>query len=253
MSTWNELKKPINFISISLAILSIIVSVFLYIASLKSMEPVYQVDEHAGKIFDSSLTSPSIKVLDSEGKIINEDIYLSTVTIWNAGELPIEPKDVRKPFQIQLSNIKAILDFSIIKEVDKEISRFSLNKLNSNTIGISWQHLDPQQGIRVQIIYIGYREAVIDIKGKVITTDIKQINLTRPNPIIDSLVSIILFPLFCFSISFFFGYLDTNNSLSNKNKSVRILRLLLVLTSCVLLSYFVKSILTTLSVPSSPI
>ena len=138
------------------------------------MEPVYQVDEHVGKIFDSSLTSPSIKVLDSEGKIINEDIYLSTVTIWNAGELPIEPKDVRKPFQIKLSNIKAILDFSIVKEVDQEISRFSLNKLNSNTIGISWQHFDPQQGIRVQIIYIANKKAHIDIEGKIITKTISN-------------------------------------------------------------------------------
>jgi len=57
MTVWNDLKRPVNIVSLSIGLLSIIVSLFIYFASLKSREPVFLIDEQRGKIFDSKISA----------------------------------------------------------------------------------------------------------------------------------------------------------------------------------------------------
>ena len=179
MSIWDDLKRPVNVISLSIGLISIIVSLFLYFASLKSREPVFLVDEQRGKIFDSSITSPAIKVLDKNSHLINEDIYLVTVAFWNSGKLPIEPEHIRQPIRLKISPVKRLLDYTILKQVEPEISKIKLKKVSQSELELIWEHLDPGYGARLQIIYVGEKDAQISFEGKIIDAEVTNVQPLR--------------------------------------------------------------------------
>jgi hypothetical protein len=172
MSIIKDLKRPINTLSLAIGLLSIIVSLLLYFASLKSPKPVFLIDDQRGKIFDSKIASPAIKVLDKESSLIEQDVYIVTLAFWNSGEQPIEPESIRKNIQLKISPIERLLDFSILKQVDPEISKIKLKAISPSEIEISWAHLDPGYGARLQLIYIGDEDAQINFSGKIIGAEI---------------------------------------------------------------------------------
>ena len=201
MSVWDDLKRPINIISLSVGFLSIIVSLFLYFSSLKSREPVFLIDEQRGKIFDSAITSPAIKVLDKDDHLIKEDVYLVTAAFWNAGELPIEPEHIRQPIKLKISPVKRLLDFAILKQVEPEISKIKLNRISESEVQLSWEHLDPGYGARLQLIYVGDKDSEISFAGKIINAEIKNVQpLGKKYKFIKVLLSI--FPGFLFALIF---------------------------------------------------
>ncbi|HEY0349529.1 MAG TPA: hypothetical protein VGC60_15385, partial [Pyrinomonadaceae bacterium] len=54
------------------------------------------------KIFDSESSTPKLRVLDDNDNLITDNIYLSEVLLWNSGDTPIEPADVREPISVRL-------------------------------------------------------------------------------------------------------------------------------------------------------
>ena len=242
MTIWSDIKRPINIITLSIGFLSIVVSLILYSASLKTREPVFYADDTKGKIFDSSLTSPAIKVLDKKDQLIAEDIFLVTATFWNAGELPIEPEHVRKPIHMTLTPVKRILDYKILDQVEPDIAQIKLDdvtisegQVSSNEVQVTWAHLDPGYGARFQMIYIGEEDAEISFTGKISGVD--KIKNTKPlgkkYKFIDSLFSLFLgmisYLVVRLSVS---GYKDIK-----RNESTFVIKITLVIF-IILVSFF---------------
>ncbi|MBW2623446.1 MAG: hypothetical protein JRD68_11125, partial [Deltaproteobacteria bacterium] len=175
--TLDFLKHPvIVLVSLVIAVLSVSLTVYFYIGSREFREPVYLVEEEHKQIFDSKASSPKIKVLDKDSNPITDNIFLATVAFWNAGKLSIEPEDVRVPLQIQIKSISKLLDCSIVKETDSEITKFQL----SESLGLSWSHFDPGCGAKVQLIYSAPVQAGIEITGKIKgVAEIRKFSSTR--------------------------------------------------------------------------
>jgi hypothetical protein len=105
--------------------------------------------------------------------LVKDNVYLFTVTFWNSGELSIEPEDVRIPVTLTISPCKKILDYQIIEAAHPNIADFSLREVensytNSKSIVINWNHLDPNFGVKIQVIYAGTENPSISFDGMIV-------------------------------------------------------------------------------------
>ncbi len=173
MELMKDFKKPINIINLSIAVLSIILAIIFYYQSIMEKVPTYLMPEEHSLIFNSEEAFPSISVMDKDSIRIKENIYLFTSTFWNSGQLPIEPDDVRKQINLILEPCNKILDIKKIEQTHPEISKFNLKEtppLNDTTrgINISWNHFDPNQGVKFQVIYSGKKPSRLYYDGVIL-------------------------------------------------------------------------------------
>lgn len=177
MSFWDDFRKPVNFVSVCLAVVSLVAAYLFYVKSQKEAVPSFTVTPSQFKIFDSHIASPKIKVYDSHGQVIDENVYLAEVVFWNSGNIPIEPRDVRIPVRLVLTPCKAILDYKIIRETRPIVAAMQLAEDTSANLApqtksliLTWNHLDPGFGGRFQVIYSSSEPASISFDGYIVGT-----------------------------------------------------------------------------------
>ena len=100
-------------------------------------------------------------------RTIKNDVYLQEIIIWNNGNQPIEPDDVRAPITFELVPVSLddsspapgqprILEFKVANETSPSISMIEVHKkntANNSKIVVDWKHLDRGQAANIQIIY----------------------------------------------------------------------------------------------------
>ena len=179
MSFSEDIKKPFNIITLTIAIISIGLTIYFYVEGIKEKSICYKIEHNPSLIFDNEKISPNmIKGM-----------------IWNDGDLPIEDKDIKRKIVIRLENINRIIDFKIEKQTDKENKNFQINKIDSISLNLSWEYFEPQDGLTFQIIYIGNPQPLFKVEGKIIgIKDIKENNASDDNGI--SLLELIVIVLF---------------------------------------------------------
>lgn len=175
MTFLSDLKKPTTFIGYIIGISGIVLSIVFYIASKKEKAPTYKIFPSARGayiVYYHQNSSPTIRVLDKDSTLVEEDVNLIVVTFWNSGELPIEPEDVRVPVHLTLSPCNKILDYTIIKSTYPDVSNFTLTEeenpdTNSKSLIINWSHFDPGFGLEFQVIYSGSETASVSFDGMI--------------------------------------------------------------------------------------
>jgi len=88
---WSILGLIITILGIGLA---------FYYGKERKREPVYLVKNKPSLIFDKSNSSSKIKILVNDSLLITQNIYITTIEVWNKGKLPIAKEDIRKDFTI---------------------------------------------------------------------------------------------------------------------------------------------------------
>jgi hypothetical protein len=178
MSFFEDIKKPINLLSIILAVLSLILSVYFYLASVQRREPYYLA--HAtSHIVSKTVVSPNFTVVDATGEKIAGDIHVLEVSFWNGGRLGIEPQDVRTPVFVEFPPGTRLLDAKVSKENKPAISQVRIIEMPSKPgsaprVALNWFHLDPGLGARLQFIYVGEPNAPAAIRGDILDADIED-------------------------------------------------------------------------------
>ncbi|WP_128003606.1 hypothetical protein [Piscinibacter defluvii] len=172
MTLFEELRKPFNLVSTTIAVVSLLLSVYFYVASIQKREPVYLV-RTSSQIFSKSVTSPRFTVVDAEGKAVQGDIYVVEVSFWNDGGLPIEPSDVRTPVFVEFPVHHRVLDAKVVGQNKPAISNFRISEQTPVDGGgprllLAWSHLDPGVGARLQFIYVGDRDAPLTFHGDIL-------------------------------------------------------------------------------------
>jgi len=175
MSLFEELKKPYNFLSTAIGVLGIIFGFWLYHLGQERREPFYLAKESV-QIFDSTASSPTIRLTDKSGATVDDSVYVVEASIWNAGKKPIEPSDVRIPLRINLAGARRILDFGVVAQNQPQISdvRVSLAKDSSNSLDMDFKHLDPGLGVRIKIVYAGQDDPEVALQGAIVGATIKD-------------------------------------------------------------------------------
>jgi|ERR1044072_6080872 hypothetical protein len=170
-------KSIINLVSLSLALVSIALSVFFYQRSKRERDPRYLIYEPPTVVFDSGTSDPTIQVTGPDGKTIQETIRVVTVSFWNAGQLPIEPEDVRQPPRFSISNTSRVLSAKVTAENYPGISQFKASPLPSqegskhSDVELTWKHLDPGHGARFQVMYVSNASSSFKLEGNIVGTN----------------------------------------------------------------------------------
>ena len=191
MEETNDFKKPFNIFTISLTIVSLIASYFMF---KKDKEISFLITDPISLIFDSKNATSTIKIVEKDSIQIKENIYLLTGVIWNSGDVPITETDVRLPLLISLQDSTRILDFKIIKQKDTLISFFELEKIDNNSLKIKWKHFDPKCAFAFQIMCVRKDIPKFELKGKIL--DIENFNKIHLLP---PIWLILFIPLMVFS------------------------------------------------------
>ena len=113
-----------------IGLMSFICAVVFYFRPLpQTKELTYSYPYASTKVFDSGAAT-TYKILDQNNTQIVNDIYITEFAIWNSGDIPIEPSDVRSPLRIILFPAQRILDYSIIAQNRSDVARFVIRELD---------------------------------------------------------------------------------------------------------------------------
>lgn len=153
----------LNVLFILLTLISIFLSFWFYFKSKKSKKPTYAlrtfnlIKEKINKI-------DSVEIQYHNNRIDN--LSISKLAIWNNGKETISSTDVSQndPFLISIEKDFSILDCDILFEKNPA-NGFSINKLNSNQIEISFDYFDFNEGIIVQLYHTSPEEENISVQG----------------------------------------------------------------------------------------
>jgi hypothetical protein len=157
-STWkDDLKKPVNIIGILLGVLGLIGTVYGIVAYYDAHK-VQEISfvRNVVRVIDSASAASTIKIFDTHGTLIKENVYVAVYTMWNSGNVNIEPGMVRKSIRFTLHGDGSILESSVVKQNRGHIGEFALA---SDGIGrassLAWKYFDKGMGFAVKIIYTG--------------------------------------------------------------------------------------------------
>jgi hypothetical protein len=155
-----ELRRPAT-------IISLVIGAVGTIAGTLSSLYFYEKGEKAGRIsiaveqvqvFDKSrIGQLPLRVLDTAGNVVTDNVFAANVTIWNSGNAEIKKEDVRKPFQLKFNTGLVPLDLTITQFSHDNIDGFEVTRAGL----VDWKHFDPGEGIRIRLVYVS--EIINDI------------------------------------------------------------------------------------------
>lgn len=151
-------------------------SIYFYFESLQKREPYY-LQHPSSQIYNKSVLSPKITVIDNVGKPVIGDIHVVELSFWNNGKTPIEPSDVRTPIFLEFPDGYRLLDSKVVKENKPAVTAFKISDIppsetNAPRVKLEWTHLDPGLGARLQFIYVGEAKPKLKFKGDILDTEI---------------------------------------------------------------------------------
>ncbi|TRO66799.1 hypothetical protein [Christiangramia sabulilitoris] len=175
------MRKSLNFLGLIIGIIGVLLAVYFHFSSIKEKEISYNIQNEALKIYDSDLLkeNQNIAVYQSDSIKIDKTVYINTFSIWNSGDLPISKNDIRKDLIINFLGVEEILDIQVLKEIDKEVSKFNLIPIDSASYKLNWDYFDPKDGLKFQIIYTGNSKVEPQIDTKILLTDIIEYKPTQ--------------------------------------------------------------------------
>ncbi|WP_298507831.1 hypothetical protein [uncultured Kordia sp.] len=205
------IKKLLNsgiFWTIIIGFFGIGLTILFYEYSNKEREPVYALKKEPSLIFDKENSTPKIKLLSNDSLVVNDNVYVSNIVIWNDGDLEIRKTDVRKKFKVFLSSEAKILDYKIVNQTNPEISNFRI-KSDNNELLINWDYFDPKFGFELQIIYSGTSKSEVFAEGYVLGKKLKKVTTRESNNLINYYYIFSCFTLIVSGLIFYKEYKET--------------------------------------------
>jgi len=104
----------------------------------------------------------SVKFQD---KVVDSDITIAQIAVWNRGRLSIRPQSVLKPIEIVIPG-SHILEATIRKQ-SRDVANLRLNtsNLDQGRVLLAWDILERGDGGSIQLIYAGDNTAQINVEG----------------------------------------------------------------------------------------
>lgn len=150
-------------------IIGVTLSIYFYKLSVLERVPAMLVNPSRIHIISSERTMKvPIEIHSKSGKVIEDDISLIKIYLWNAGKLSIKKENILKNIQITIGEEKnEILDHQIINQTRDIIEGALFTDKNSpkNAINVSFNILEYNDGLTIQLIYIGKPDSIVKISG----------------------------------------------------------------------------------------
>jgi len=170
------MNKFLTIAGFIVGLIGLIVGLYSYLITVKTKEISYNVYSPSYKIYDNETinNASSLKVLLEDSIKIDRNIYMTTFSIWNTGDLPIDKNDIRSDIVIKFKGINKLINYKIIKEVDKGVSNIIFTSKNDSIFNLDWRFFDPGNGIKVQLLYTGDETVKCEIYGSIFEVKFKE-------------------------------------------------------------------------------
>lgn len=187
---WLDDNQWLNLIYLTLAILSIITSIYLYRKSRKRKKPVFAI-RSTNVISDEVKNLGEVEVKFKGDKIDN--LTVSKVAFWNSGNDTLNDDD-QAPIdkvRIELKEGFVILESEVIFQSSETNNIHVNNKLN--TVEIGFDYFDSNQGGIIKFVHTGKKSSDVTLKGTFKGSEkLKKIN-SRLNNLSIVMITIPLF------------------------------------------------------------
>ena len=142
----------LGFIGVMASVLGIIITIYFYIEGKEAHQLTYYVDPAVSAVFESGKV-PRLTA-NYNGKIIQGDITVTQIAIWNQGKLPIRKSDILKPIVL---NVHAPILEATVKKPGRDVTQLSIDTagIQDGRIPISWSILEKNDGGVIQVVYAG--------------------------------------------------------------------------------------------------
>lgn len=152
-------------------LLGIIVSWYFYEKSQTIKIPIYASEIFQDKIYniDENKKAP-FKVIMSNGKKINKNIYLTKHYFWNKGSKEILKSDILKPIEISITNKKINILSVEIERTSRNLVNCKLSNISKNNkrYTINFTVLEQYDGCSIKIFYSGDKYIKYSLDGAII-------------------------------------------------------------------------------------
>ncbi len=155
----------LNILFLLLAVVGIILATIFYFKSLKEKKPVFS--KQTFRLVNNTLST--INNIDIRYKNIQlRNLSLTKIAFWNAGKDPIISSDIASsdPLVIQTNKDTLIYDFEISHA--KAVNNINVSRLNENSLNISFEFLNCNDGLVVTIYHNGKSSSDLSISGTII-------------------------------------------------------------------------------------
>jgi len=171
---WLDENHWLQLIFLSLALLSIIVSIYLYLKSRKRKKPVF--DKRSINVISDTIRNLGDIDVKYKGDEI-DNLTVTKVAFWNNGNETINENDQAPTdkLRISLGEDFIVLESEILFQSSKS-NNFQVTN-STNYISISFDYLDPKQGCIIKLIHTGRSSSDVSLLGTFKGSDkLKKVN-----------------------------------------------------------------------------
>jgi hypothetical protein len=147
------LSNPIGTGELVIGVTGIVLATFFYYRGRKGKKPRYEITSY-NIIRDFEAESFPLEILYSGQRV--ENVTVSKVAFWNAGEETLNEADVASadPLTFQVTSGCKILDAKIIS-TKNESNKMGLEKLGESCYRLKFEFMDKDEGAVVQLVHTG--------------------------------------------------------------------------------------------------
>ncbi|MFT3911426.1 MAG: hypothetical protein QM737_18530 [Ferruginibacter sp.] len=159
---WLNDNQWLNLIFLVLAILSIILSFYLFIKSKKKKRPQYS--KRSINVISDKIQSVGDIKISYQGKNVN-NLTVTKIVIFNSGNETINNDDQAASDKLRIiaSDGVELLGTEVLF---MSSSANNINfTINDNVVDLQFDYLDPNQGFIIKIIHSGKNSSALDVKG----------------------------------------------------------------------------------------
>lgn len=159
---WLNENQWLNLVFLILAVLSIIISIYLFRKSRKRKKPLF--DKRSINVISEKIKKIVDIRVDYKGENI-DNLTVTKIAIWNSGNDTLNETDQAPTdkLRILLDNDYKVLEAEVIFQSDKT-NNITIENL-SNKISISFDYLDANQGGIIKFTHTGKNSSDIDLVG----------------------------------------------------------------------------------------
>ncbi|RBL70114.1 hypothetical protein C3E98_017280 [Pseudomonas sp. MWU13-2625] len=159
----------LGVIGIIIGLLGVAGSYYFYKLSEKEKEPILLIDPYRSVIVEAkSIKDFPLQVVGRDGRVLEKDITAVRFYFWNEGREPVRRADILKTIQVVFNDPDVeVIDYKILTSSREDIVRpkLSLTPGKNNSLDLSFDILELNDGFSAQILFAGPSVSGIDVKG----------------------------------------------------------------------------------------
>lgn len=154
---------------LTVAVVGIIVMFVLFFLAQTERDLVYSVNPVRTEVV-SSEKGTGLEIIHNGEELGGVDITVAQIAIWNAGDESIRKENVLRDVIIVTDPPVRILEASVVKyyraeDITGVSVLISQELLNTGKVGVSWRILEKNDGVSIQVMYVGAPDVHFGVEG----------------------------------------------------------------------------------------